>query len=109
MSSPRRHAEPAGPLKTLNLAVVKSQFDRFDKDGSGYLDAAECTAALAILGSKKTFEDIDTGGDSKISFDEVCDPSVALELTARSNESPWSWAECSLPVSALVSSRSSQH
>jgi len=71
MSSPRRNAEPAGPLKTLNLAVVKSQFDRFDKDGSGYLDAAECTAALAILGwSKKTFEDIDTGGDSKISFDE---------------------------------------
>ena len=55
---------------TLDMDALRRQFDEFDKDGSGYLDRKECSAALCKLGSKLSFADLDTDNDDKISFDE---------------------------------------
>ena len=52
------------------MAALKEQFEQFDKDGSGFLERDECIAALAKLGSKLSFEEIDSDGDAKISFEE---------------------------------------
>jgi len=75
LPSPRAAAAPSDStgvaIKTnYNMSVVSEQFKRFDKDGSGYLEREECMAALATLGSKLSFKDVDQGGDGLISLDE---------------------------------------
>ena len=55
----------------IDIDALRRQFDGFDKDGSGYLEAGEAVAALTMIGSKLKFEDLDTDGDNRISFDEV--------------------------------------
>lgn len=55
---------------TMDIDVLREQFDSFDKDGSGYLEAGEAVAALTAIGSKLSFADLDSDGDNKISFEE---------------------------------------
>lgn len=55
---------------TMDVDALREQFDSFDKDGSGFLEAGEAVAALTAIGSKLSFADLDTDGDNKISFEE---------------------------------------
>ena len=55
---------------TMDIDVLREQFDSFDKDGSGYLEAGEAVAALTAIGSKLSFADLGSDGDNKISFEE---------------------------------------
>ena len=67
-------------FNTLDLDYLRRVFDDFDKDNSGFLEAAECAAALTKIGSKCKMEDLDTDGDNKISFGEF---SVFSQLTGK--------------------------
>jgi len=62
--------EEAGRYVTIDLQILRDKFDQFDKDGSGFLEAGEATAALTSIGSKLNIKDLDTDGDNKISFEE---------------------------------------
>lgn len=55
---------------TVDPENLRKIFDKYDWDKSGYLDANEAAAALTQLGSKIAFEDLDSDGDNRISFDE---------------------------------------
>ena len=55
---------------TLSPEYLSRIFHEYDKDGSGFLEAGECVAALTRIGSKLKIEDIDTDGDERISEDE---------------------------------------
>lgn len=55
---------------TMDVDALREQFDSFDKDGSGFLEAGEAVAALTAIGSKLSFADLDSDGDNKISFEE---------------------------------------
>ena len=64
----------------VDVDPLRKIFDKYDVDDSGYLDAGECAAALTQLGSKIKFEDLDTDGDNKVSFEEFA---VFSQLTGR--------------------------
>ena len=55
---------------TLDEAYLRNAFNQFDKDGSGYLEKDEALAALTMLGSKLSFEDLDVDSDARVSFEE---------------------------------------
>ena len=65
---------------TMDIDVLREQFDSFDKDGSGYLEAGEAVAARTAIGSKLSFADLDTDGDNRISFEEFSVRSVTIAL-----------------------------
>ena len=71
----------------IDIDALRRQFDYFDKDGSGFLEPGEAVAALTMIGSKLKFEDLDTDGDNRISFDEVrVAPKTAEVLCAPGSE-----------------------
>jgi len=80
-STPRGQAPASDELYvTMDLEILREQFNAFDKDGSGYLEPGEAIAALASIGSKLSFSDLDTDGDNRISFEEF---SVFSQLVGR--------------------------
>lgn len=57
---------PQRPLLLTPRAILHTRH----QDGSGYLEPAEAVAALTKIGSKLKFEDLDTDGDQRVSFEE---------------------------------------
>merc|ERR550514_2041580 len=60
-----------------NLLFLKREFDRFDEDGSGYVDVSELRTLLVKLGEdlsdqelEQSFRDLDTDGSGEIEFFE---------------------------------------
>ncbi|XP_016081029.1 calmodulin-A-like [Ornithorhynchus anatinus] len=56
---------------------IREAFRMFDKDGNGYISAAELRQVLATLGEKLTDEEVDemirgadTDGDGKVNYEE---------------------------------------
>jgi len=50
--------------------AMKSEFDKYDKDGSGYLEASELVSLATTMGCKINLSDLDADGDNRVSFDE---------------------------------------
>lgn len=69
-SSSKSRSRGRSESTVMDVTSLREQFDLFDKDGSGFLEREECIAALAKLGSKMAFEDLDKDGDQRISFEE---------------------------------------
>ena len=73
---------------TLDDKMLRATFDWADKDGSGYLEREECIAALTKIGSKISFEDLDTDGDNRISFEEFSVGALSHKHRSRTGSLP---------------------
>lgn len=82
--------------QTLDINYLKRVFADFDKDGSGYLEAAECAAALSKIGSKLSLKDLDTDGDNRISFEEF---SIFSELVGKHTHPIFKGAQTNIDTS----------
>ena len=47
-------------LTEEKYAMLREEFDTYDLDGSGFLEASEVAAGLTVLGKKVKYEDLDS-------------------------------------------------
>ncbi|KAG7238759.1 hypothetical protein INR49_031275 [Caranx melampygus] len=90
---------------------IREAFRVFDKDGNGYISAAELRHVMTNLGEKLTDEEVDEmireadiDGDGQVNYEGEIFLFVLIPLICRSHELPFNYRTCvvfSLPLDSL--------